>query len=88
MARFASTKYALGISDRSGVAYKLRNMKKEWTGALVGKDEWEAKSPQLNPLKVVSDPQALKNARPDRTEPAVEVLLFFNPFQSGSSGVP
>lgn len=86
MARFASTKYALGISDRSGVAYKLRNMKKEWTGALVGKDEWEAKSPQLNPLKVVSDPQALKNARPDRTEPAVEVLLFFNPFQSGSSG--
>lgn len=86
MARFASTKYALGISDRSGAAYRLRDMKKEWTGALVGKDEWEAKSPQLNPLKVVADPQALKNARPDRIEPAVEVLLSSNAFRSGSSG--
>ena len=27
MARYASEKYALGISDRSGVAYKLRDMR-------------------------------------------------------------
>jgi len=86
MARFASNKYALGISDRSGVAYKLRNMRKEWTGFLVGKDEWESKQPQLNPLKVVGDPQALKNPRPDRTEPAVTVLLSFNSFRSAGSG--
>jgi|TARA_R110002020_G_scaffold355897_2_gene568578 hypothetical protein len=86
MARFASNKYALGISDRSGAAYKLRNMRKEWTGFLVGKDEWESKQPQLNPLKVVGDPQALKNPRPDRTEPAVEVLLPFNGFRSAGSG--
>lgn len=39
MARYASEKYALGISDRSGVAYKLRDMRKEWNGFLVGKDE-------------------------------------------------
>ena len=86
MARFASNKYALGISDRSGVAYKLRDMRKEWTGFLVGKDEWEAKQPQLNPLKVVGDPQALKNSRPDRTEPPVTVLLAFNSFLSAGSG--
>jgi len=86
MGRFASNKYALGISDRSGVAYKLRDMRKEWTGFLVGKDEWEAKQPQLNPLKVVGDPQALKNPRPDRTEPAVMVLLPFNSFRSAGSG--
>jgi len=86
MARFASNKYAMGISDRSGAAYKLRNMKKEWTGALVGDDEWEAKSPQLNPIKVVADPQALKDPRPDRTEPAVEVLLPLDAFRSGNSG--
>ena len=47
MAKYASNKYALGISDRSGAAYKLRHMRKEWTGMLVGKDEWEAKQPQL-----------------------------------------
>ena len=86
MAKFASNKYALGISDRSGVAYKLRNMRKEWTGFLVGKDEWETKQPQLNPRKVVGDPQALKNPRPDRIEPAVTVLLPFNSFRSAGSG--
>tara|TARA_R110000824_G_scaffold101189_2_gene240286 strand:- start:1449 stop:1970 length:522 start_codon:yes stop_codon:yes gene_type:complete len=86
MARFASNKYALGISDRSGAAYPLRNMRKEWTGLLVGKDEWESKQPQLTTLRVVADPEALQDARPDRTEPAVDVLLSFNAFTSGSSG--
>ena len=41
MSKFASGKYALGISDRSGFAYPLNRMRKEWTGALVGFDEWE-----------------------------------------------
>ena len=86
MARFASNKYALGISDRSGAAYPLRNMRKEWTGLLVGKDEWESKQPQLTPVRVVADPEALRDARPDRTEPAVAVLLSFDAFTSGGSG--
>ena len=86
MPKYASEKHALGISDRSGVAYKLRNMKKEWTGFLVGNDEWESKQPQLDVPKFMAAPQALRNARPDRTEPAVEVLLGFNSFISGASG--
>ena len=86
MARYASNKYAMGISDRSGAAYRLRDMRKEWTGLLVGKDEWEAKQPQLTVLKTPADPQALRNPRPDRTEPAVEVLLPFNAFKSSDSG--
>jgi hypothetical protein len=86
MAKYASDKYALGISDRSGAAYKLRHMRKEWTGMLVGKDEWESKQPQLSVVKTRADPQALRNPRPDRTEPAVTVLLSFNPFLSGSGG--
>ena len=86
MARFASEKYALGISDRSGVAYKLKDMRKEWTGMLVGKDEWEAKQPQLTVLKIPADPQALKDPSPDRTEPAVEVLLTEDAFLSSASG--
>ena len=86
MGRFASEKHAMGISDRSGAAYKLKAMRKEWTGMLVGKDEWEAKQPQLTVVSTPADPQALRNPRPDRTEPAVTVLLEFNPFTSGSSG--
>jgi len=71
MSRYAVGKRALGISDRSGFAYLLRRMKKEWTGALVGYDEWEQKQPQLDPRHKVVDPQALKNPRPDRIEPMV-----------------
>jgi hypothetical protein len=86
MAKFSSGKYAYGISDRSGQRYRLKDMRLEWNGFLVGKDEWESKQPQLTPARVVSDPQALKNSRPDRTETAVEVLLDPNSFLSGSSG--
>ena len=86
MPRYAGGKYALGISDRSGRAYPLTSMIKEWNGLLVGRDEFEAKQPQLDPRHHITDPQALRISRPDRTEPAVTVLLPFNPFKSGSSG--
>ena len=64
MSKFAAGKFALGVSDRSGFVYKLNDMKVEWTGALVGPDEWEKKQPQLDPRKHVMDPQALRNPRP------------------------
>ena len=86
MGKWATGKYALGISDRSGAAYPLRSMRKEWTGMLVGWDEWEPKQPQLNPIKAPADAEALRDARPDRTAPAVTVLLPLNSFKSGSSG--
>ncbi len=62
---YALGKKAWGISDRSGRRYRLREMRREWTGALVGPDEYEPKHPQLYPPKVSPDPQALKNPRPD-----------------------
>ena len=71
MAKFASGKYAYAISDRSGQRYRYRDMRKEWNGLLVGKDEWEPKHPQLGPFRKVIDAEALKNARPDRVEPLV-----------------
>jgi|TARA_R110000787_G_scaffold263561_1_gene369375 hypothetical protein len=86
MPRYASGKHALGISDRSGRTYKLKNMILEWNGYLVGRDEYESKQPQLQPRRVLADPQALRISRPARTEPAVEVLLAFDSFKSGSSG--
>lgn len=71
---YASGKHAWGISDRSGFRYRLREMKKEWTGALVGPDEYEPKHPQLYPPKVAPDPQALRNPRPDQGE-ALQVYV-------------
>jgi hypothetical protein len=71
MAKFALGKHAYGISDRSGFRYPLHRMKKEWTGALVGFDEFETKQPQLEPRRHITDPQALRDPRPDRVEPLV-----------------
>jgi hypothetical protein len=71
---YASDKHAWGISDRSGFRYRLKDMKKEWTGALVGPDEYEPKHPQLYPPKVGPDPQALRNPRPDQAE-ALQVYV-------------
>ena len=38
---FASGNKAWGISDRSGFRYRIRDMRKEWNGSLVGNDEYE-----------------------------------------------
>jgi hypothetical protein len=51
---FASGKNSYGISDRSGFRYRLRDMRKEWTGALVGKDEFETKHPAALPASARS----------------------------------
>ena len=65
MARYASGKNAYAISDRSGMRYRYRDMRKEWNGLLVGKDEFERKHPQLGPFKKVHDPQTLREPRPN-----------------------
>ena len=70
---YATGKKSWGVSDRSGVRYRLRDMRKEWTGAVVGPDEYDPKHPQLYPPKVSPDPQALKNPRPDPEEGHVYV---------------
>ena len=69
MPKFASGKNAWAISDRSGFRYPYKDMVREWNGFLVGPDEYEPKQPQLGPFRPVDDPQALRDARPDRVEP-------------------
>ena len=76
MSRYASGKYAKGVSDRSGRAYPLRRMLIEWNGMLVGPDEYESKQPQLAPKRVRADPEALRVSRPARTEPEVAAVLL------------
>tara|TARA_B100000963_G_C22432209_1_gene582663 strand:+ start:81 stop:542 length:462 start_codon:yes stop_codon:yes gene_type:complete len=77
---FASGKNAYGISDRSGRRYRLRDMRLEWTGSLVGPDEFEPKHPQLFPPKAFPDPQALRNPRPEQNLDAERAIQYgFNP---------
>ena len=65
MTKYASGKRSYGISDRSGFRYRYSDLRKEWNGAIVGCDEFEANQPQLSPSRKVFDPQALKDARPE-----------------------
>ena len=64
MAKYAKGKYALAISDRSGLAFPYREMVTEWNGAFVHISEHEPKQPQLEPKPFVADPQGLEQARP------------------------
>ena len=85
-ARFAQGKYALSISDRSGLAFPYLEMVREWTGSWVHISEYESKSPQLEIKVTGGDPQALMHARPARTEFATTSLLQFNPFFTTTAG--
>ncbi len=85
MSSFSQGKYALAISDRSGMAFPYNEMVREWNGALVHNSEYEPKQPQLQPKPTNADPQALQRARPARTEFATEDFLPNNPFQLSST---
>jgi len=67
MTSFAQGKYALMVSDRSGLVFPYKEMVREWTGAWVHTSEFEPKQPQLQPKPTGADPQALQHARPART---------------------
>ena len=82
---FAQGKYAYRISDRSGFRYRIKDMRKEWNGSIVGYDEYEEKHPQLTPPRIRTDLEAVRDARPDRTETEVPNLLPLNPFSTTSS---
>ena len=86
MGKYASGKYALAISDRSGMAFPYSEMVREWNGSLVHTSEYEPKQPQLEPKPVGSDPQALFNPRPQPASVASLILLNSNPFTSIISG--
>lgn len=79
---FAQGKYAYRISDRSGFRYRIKDMRKEWNGSIVGYDEYEEKHPQLTPPRIRTDLEAIRDARPDRTETSVPNLLPLNPFST------
>ena len=68
MGTYANNKSAYGICDITGFRYNLNNMKKTWDGLMVGPDQFDPKHPQLDPRTVATDPQALKDPRPNNAD--------------------
>ena len=63
MAKWATGKRSLAISDRSGMAFPYTEMVKEWNGSLVHYSEFEPKHPQIRRKFNVADAIALQNSR-------------------------
>ena len=78
---YASGKYAIAISDRSGLQFPYNEMVQEWNGMWVHTSEYEPKAPQLMPHEHTPDPQALEHPRPARIAPATTNLLPLNAFR-------
>ena len=89
MANLSKGKYAIAISDRSGLQFPYNEMVTEWNGSFVHVSEYEPKQPQLEPTRFTGDAQGLPQARPGRIEPSTENLLQGNPFNitSGSQTI-
>lgn len=87
---YAAGRHALGICDRCGLTYKLKNLRNlivntRITHIKVCPECWEKDQPQyrLGKFKIF-DPQALRDARPD-TNRAVSIGLGgWNPIWVGS----
>jgi|TARA_R110000782_G_scaffold22776_1_gene60054 hypothetical protein len=82
-------KHAKAISDRSGMEFPYSEMVKEWNGSFVHRSEYEEKHPQLELRTRGGESEGLLNARPDRTENIVSILLGPDPFETiaASSGI-
>lgn len=72
---FAVGKYAYGVCDRCGFRVKYLQMRMEWTGFKVCPECFEPKHPQLDPPHHVSDPEGLRQARPEVPLPQAQLGL-------------
>ena len=87
MARYTKGKHAVAIDDRSGFKVKHKDLRKEWTGMMVYKGDWESKQAQLDPSKYFKNTgsNVLENPRDDNSDDAVVVRL--GPLNQNYQGV-
>lgn len=53
------------ICDRCGFEFRLSQLRKEWTGAMVCADDYDPRPREHSPPKVKPEGVPLPNARPD-----------------------
>ena len=93
MSIYARGKYAFGFCDVTGFRYKLEDLVPlirdgRDTGLRVGYDVVDVDNPQyeLGRMKM-SDPQALRNPRPDNALEQSRILGAFDPVGGGNSAL-
>tara|TARA_R100000742_G_C4252920_1_gene71059 strand:- start:23 stop:367 length:345 start_codon:yes stop_codon:yes gene_type:complete len=90
MSSYASGKNAFGFCDRTGFRYPKHQLVKQIenqrpNGLLVGYDVVDKDQPQLQLGKLnMDDPQAIRDARPDKSLTESRSLAAWNPVGGGS----
>jgi hypothetical protein len=93
MSSYATGKKAFGFCDRTGFRYPLKDLVPQIengkpNGLLVGRDMVDEDQPQLQLGRVrTSDPQALRNPRPDQGLAESRKLFAFDPVGGGNSAL-
>ena len=70
---YATGKHSFAICDRCGFRYKYTQLKKEWTGFFVCPECYEPKNPQIDPVSVGADAEALYQPRPEVSLPQAQL---------------
>ena len=93
MSSFASGKHAFGFCDRTGFRYKLKDLVPQIeagrpNGMLVGRDVLDKDNPQWRLGMInMSDPQALRDPRPDGGYNQSRELSAFDPVGGGNTAL-
>tara|TARA_R100000234_G_scaffold50208_1_gene30074 strand:- start:462 stop:803 length:342 start_codon:yes stop_codon:yes gene_type:complete len=72
---YASGKYAYFICDTCGFRYKYTKARMTWDNKKVCHECYEPKHPQLDPISITADAEALHQPRPDVTLPQSQLGL-------------
>jgi len=83
--KFSSGKYAQAICDRCGIQVKYQQLKEEWTGLMVCMDCWDPKTALEFPMNFPSDPESLRDPRPDNDTEAGNGRIFTSSNVIGST---
>ena len=75
---YAQGKYSRAICDRCGFDYHYLDLRKEWTGFKVCGECYEPKHPQLEPIRISPDPEAIRDARPDVKDDGKKFIVYTN----------
>ena len=81
---YASGKYAKFVCDTCGWAFPYKTSKMTWDGNRVCDECYEPKHPQLDPISVGADAEALWKPRPEVTLPQAQLGLVKTTNQSAS----
>jgi len=76
MPTFSKGKFARAMCDRCGHEMKYLELKREWTGLLVCGECWDPQTKIEFPTNFPTDPEALREPRPDNDVEAHEGRVY------------